>query len=67
MTIAVETPQPSPAEVLLATYGDTWEIWREVKPDSTHGDWHAERHGDHKQLRAPTVQALGEQIREAQP
>lgn len=69
MSVTVDTPQPSPSEVLLATYGDEWDIWREMKPDGSHGDWLAEHlvKGTPSQLRASSVEALAELLRETRP
>ncbi|GAA4226155.1 hypothetical protein GCM10022254_10250 [Actinomadura meridiana] len=68
MNATVETPRPSAAETLRAKYGDEWDIWRELLPGGRHGDWLAEtRPGvePHQILRAATVNALTEQLREA--
>jgi hypothetical protein len=65
---ALHGPWPTEAETLQAAYCDQWEIWREIRPDGSHGDWIARRwptSGDQpenacEQLPAPTVDALGE-------
>lgn len=56
----VTGPQPSLAEALLAEYGDTWEIWRELV-DGVHRDWIA-RHWQNptRELRAATIEGLAE-------
>jgi len=65
----VETPCPSPAEVLRAEHGHAWEIWREVLPDGRHGDWLAQTLpgvSPHRLLRARTVVELDALLSEAE-
>ena len=55
-------PQPSLAEALLAEYGDTWEIWRELA-DGVHGDWIARRwNAPDRELRADTIEGLAAKL-----
>jgi hypothetical protein len=61
----VSPPEPTAAEALQARFGDQWEIWREIRPGGSHGDWIARRwptggqpEDDREQLRALTVDAL---------
>jgi hypothetical protein len=57
-------PSPTRAEELAAKYADQWEIWRDLRPDGTHGDWIAKRLtadvSEREHLRALTIDALGE-------
>ncbi|MDX6744638.1 hypothetical protein [Actinocorallia sp. A-T 12471] len=55
--------RPSTAELLMAEYGHAWEIWRELGRQG-HGDWIARRLTDDHELRADTIRALAELLRE---
>lgn len=69
MNATVDPPQPSPAERLLAEYGDRWDIWREMLPGGQHGDWLAETlpgAPEHHLLRAATIEDLAEHLRKAE-
>lgn len=70
MVIAVETPHPSPAETLRAEYGHAWDIWRELLPSGSHGDWiarclptAADPDAEPQELRASGIEALAEKLR----
>lgn len=59
-------PWPSLIERLEALYGSGWEIYRELLPGGTHGDWIAKRlrteDAGAPELRAPTPQSLAEKL-----
>jgi hypothetical protein len=61
-------PWPTLSEELEAAYGEDWEIYRELLPDATHGEWIAERlrptEGDPAELRALTIESLAEKLKE---
>lgn len=68
MSTIMDTPHPSPAEMLRAEYGHVWDIWRELLPGGRHGDWLAEMlpsAGESRHLRAATVEALERLLRDA--
>jgi hypothetical protein len=58
-------PRPTAAEELAGEYADEYEIYREIGPGGTHGDWIAKRwpiegqqDADRETLRAATIDGL---------
>ncbi|MBX6357820.1 MAG: hypothetical protein IRZ05_18440 [Micromonosporaceae bacterium] len=63
MVAALSGPRPSLAEYVAADFGHAWDIWREVGPDGTHGDWvarelHPDGGAEPRELRAATIPDL---------
>lgn len=64
MTATLHGPWPTPAEVLAATYGAEWDIFRELLDDGTHGDWIASR-ADGAEHRAAGIEDLADLLASA--
>lgn len=65
---ALHGPWPSPAEELQGTYGDQYEIHRELLRRGRHGDWIASPLpgvSGRKELRAASIAELADQLRDA--
>ncbi|MBA9005927.1 hypothetical protein [Thermomonospora cellulosilytica] len=67
LVMAVDAPQPSPAERLIAEYGHEWDIWRVLEAGGKHGPWKARKWNDPgAELTADTIQDLADALQAAQ-